>query len=68
MTSLYSEATDCHQYIHYKSSHPEHTKRSIIYSQTLRVNRVCPQKSDLKEHSSKLKSWFLTLGLRYFKR
>ena len=26
MTSLYSKPTDCHQYLHYKSSHPEHTK------------------------------------------
>ena len=41
MTSLYSKPTDCHQYLHYKSSHPEHTKRSIIYSQTLGVKRVC---------------------------
>ena len=30
MTSLYSKPTDCHQYLHYKSSHPEYTKRSII--------------------------------------
>ena len=27
MTSLYSEPTDCHQYLHYKSSHPEHNER-----------------------------------------
>ena len=59
MTSLYSKATDCDQYLHYKSSHPEYTKRSIIYSQTLRVKTVCSQESDFKEHSSKLKSWFL---------
>lgn len=47
MTSLYSKATDCHQYLHYKSSH---IKRYIMYSQTLRVRRVCPQKCDFKEH------------------
>ena len=39
--------------------HAEHTKRSIIYTQILRVNRVCSQESDFKKHSSKLKSWFL---------
>ena len=33
MISLYSKPADYHQYLHYKSSHPEHTKRSIIYSQ-----------------------------------
>ena len=62
MTSLYNKPTDCHQYLHYKSSHPEHTKRSIIYSQTLRVKRVCSQESDFKKHSSKLKSWFFKRG------
>ena len=34
MASLYSKPTNCDQYLHYKSSHPEHTKRSIIYNQT----------------------------------
>ena len=59
MTSLYNKPADCHQYIHYKSSHPEHTKQSTIYSQTLRVKRVCSQESDFKKKSSKLKSWFV---------
>ena len=31
-TSLYSKPAGYYQYLHYKSSHPEHTKRSIIYS------------------------------------
>lgn len=52
MTSFHSKPTDCHQYLHYKSSHPKHTKSSIIYSQTLKVYRVCSQESDFK-------SWFL---------
>ena len=29
ITSLYCKPTDCHQYLHYGSCHPEHTKRSI---------------------------------------
>ena len=62
MTSLHSKPSDCHQYLHYKSSQPEHTKRSIVYSQTLMVKRICSQESDFKEHSSKLKSWFLKRG------
>ena len=60
MTSLYSKSTDCHQYLHYKSSPPEHTKRSIID----RLQRVCSQESDFKEHSSKLKPWFLKRSYR----
>ena len=37
ITSLYSKPTDCHQYLHYGPCHPEHTKRSIVYSQKLCV-------------------------------
>ena len=38
-TDLHIKATDCHQYLEYTSSHPEHTKKSIIYSQTLRFRK-----------------------------
>ena len=41
ITSLFVKPTDRHQYLHYSSGHPEHTKRSIIYSQTLRLKRLC---------------------------
>ena len=51
--------TDRHQYLHYSSSHPEHTKRSIIYSQTLRLKRLCSLEKDFKEKLSEMKSWFL---------
>ena len=34
-TDLHIKSTDRHHYLHYMSSHPEHTKRSIVYSQTL---------------------------------
>ena len=30
-------------------AHPDHTKRSIIYSQDLRVSRICSNKSDFLE-------------------
>ena len=48
MTSLYNKPVDCHQYLHHKSGHPEYTKQSIIYSQAIRVKRVCSQESDFK--------------------
>lgn len=53
MTSLCSKYNDFHQYLHYNSSHPAHTKRSIIYCQTLMVDRACSQESEFKEYSSK---------------
>ena len=40
-TDLHIKGTDCHQYLEYTSSHPEHTKKFIIYSQTLRLSRLC---------------------------
>ena len=40
-TDLYIKPTGRHQYLHYSSSHPDHTKKSIIYSQTLTLSRLC---------------------------
>ena len=59
MTSLCNKSTDYNQYLCYKSSHLEHIKRFIIYSETFWIKRVCYQESDFKKHPSKLKSWFL---------
>ena len=53
ITSLYSKPTDCHQYLHYESCHLDHTKGSIVYSQALRLKRLC---------SLNLRSWFLRRG------
>ena len=62
ITSLFVKPTDRHQYLHYSSCHPEHTKRSIIYSQTLRLKRLCSLERDFKEKLSEMKSWFLKRG------
>ena len=37
-TRLHIKSTDGHQYLHYASPHPEHTKRSVVFSQTLRIS------------------------------
>ena len=49
-------------YLHYDSCHPEHIKKSIIYSQTLRLRRICSERKDLKSHVNDLKGWFLRRG------
>ena len=54
--------TDRHQYLQYLSRHPEHTKWSIIYSQMLRLKRLCSLDKDFKEQLSEIKSWFLKRG------
>ena len=52
-TDLYIKPTDGHQYLHYKSSHPEHIKNSIPYRQALRLNKICSLEKDFKGHLMK---------------
>ena len=40
-TDLHTKSTDCHQYLHCSSSHPDHIKNSTIYTQTLRLSNIC---------------------------
>ena len=47
-TDLYIKSTDKHQYLHFTSSHPNHTKRSIVYRQGLLVKRICSEKEEFK--------------------
>ena len=58
-TDPYVKPTDGHQYLHYKSSHPEHIKNSIPYSQALRVSRICSSEKDFKGQVDRMKEWFL---------
>ena len=57
-TDLHVKATDRHQYLHYISSDPEHTKRPLVFSQSLRVSRICSQAKDFRKHTTKMRSWF----------
>ena len=43
-TDLYVKPTDTQQYIMATSCHPNHTKRSIPYSQALCILRICSSK------------------------
>ena len=45
-TDLYVKPTD-DQYLHYTSSHSDHMKGSIVFSQILRVSRMCFGNSDI---------------------
>ena len=61
-TDLHTKSTDCHQNLHCSSSHPNHTKNSIIYSQTLRLSNICTDEEDFDKHWLNMKSWFLERG------
>ena len=61
-TDLHVKSTDRHQYLHYTSSHREHTKRSIVFSQGLKVSRICSQGEDFTKHTTEMRSWFYKRG------
>ena len=54
-TDLYMKPTNRHQYLRYLSCHTEHTKRSIVYGQTVRVNRLCSLEKDFDYHKLNMK-------------
>ena len=43
---LHIKDTDRHQHLHFNSSHPDYTKRSIIYSQASRLAKICTFEND----------------------
>ena len=61
-TDLYIKETDTHQYLHFTSCHPWHTKKGIPYSQALRIRRICSSDRDFFKRSKELKGWLLNRG------
>ena len=49
-SELYMKSSDRHKYLYYLPSHPEHSKRSIVCSQTFRVNKLCSLEKDFNYH------------------
>ena len=71
-TDLHFKDTDWHQDLHFNSSHPDHTKRSIICSQALRLTKMCTFENDFLRHRDKMKSclqkwaiWKMLLTLKW---
>ena len=62
VADLYCKWTDGHQYLHFDSCHASHTKTSIVYSQALRMKRICSRRSDRIVNINKLKDWFRERG------
>ena len=42
--------TNGDQYLHYSCSQPEHTKRSIVFSRTILVSKICSCEKDFQDH------------------
>ena len=61
-TDLFCKPTDSHNYLLYDSAHPLHCKRSLPYSQFLRVRRICSHIEDYDTNSLLLASHFKRRG------
>ena len=57
ITGLYVKPTDTHQYLDSSSCHPYHCKKSIPYSQALRLNRICSNNAFTDQRCKELEHW-----------
>ena len=51
-----------HSYLLFSSSHPNHTKQSILYSQFLRLRRLCSEDKDFETESLEMRTFFVERG------
>ena len=63
-TDVYYKPTDTHQYLMTTSCHPEHVKKSIFYSQGLRLRRIVSKEEQSKERVKELKGWMEKRGYK----
>ena len=49
-TTLYKKPTDCQNYLHAKSAEPFSLKKSILYSQALRIKHICSTFEGYRKH------------------
>ena len=61
-TSVFYKPTDSHSYLLFSSSHPNHTKRSIPFSQFLRLRRICSEDEDFQTKSLEMRNFFVQRG------
>lgn len=60
--TLFRKPTDGHQFVHYGSDHPEHIKRSLPYSQLLRLKRNNTTQTDYERDAATLIDRFRQRG------
>lgn len=61
-TTIHYKESDLHQYLHANSSHPRSTKKSLPYSQGLRIKRIVSDPKILKQEINKLMEFFRRRG------
>ena len=66
-TDVYQKQTDTHPYLHWTSAHPPHLKRSIPYSQALRLRRICSSTDTLRKRIMEYSDFFVACGYAQYK-
>ena len=59
---MYIKPTDAHQYLEFSSCHVYHSKKSIPYSQALRINRTCSENRFFDKRRNQLECWLKDRG------
>ena len=59
---LYIKPTDTYQYLHASSCHVYHSKKSILYSQAVRLNRICSENLFYDKRYNELEVWLMERG------
>ena len=57
ITDLCVKPTDLHQYLDSSSCHPYNCKKSISYSQAVRLNRICSNNAFFHQRYNGLEHW-----------
>ena len=63
-TKLYKKESDRQAYLHRESEHPESLKRSIPFSQALRVRHICSTNNEFQDNCHKLSNKLTERGYK----
>ena len=63
-TDVYQKKTDTHNYLNNASAHPEHSKKSIPYSQFLRLKRIISDPETLRIRINEYIEYFVNSGYK----
>lgn len=57
ITDIFYKRTDTHQYLHFSSSHPRHTKRAIPYNLARRICTIVSEETTREQRLQELKNY-----------
>ena len=61
-TDLFVKRTDTNSYLKYDSAHPPQCKKSLPYSQLLRIKIICKKEEDYETHKNQKREEFSEKG------